>query len=57
MEMLKRYQVEAFGGRMLYTNRLKKARRFIAKYMRKGIDCELVDTLTNERKIYYANEV
>ena len=57
MTKQKRYEVEAFGGRTLYANRIKKAHRFIAKCLQKGIDCELVDHLTNERQIYYAHNV
>ena len=57
MTKQKRYEAEAFGGRTIYTNRIKKARRFIAKCLRKGFDCELTDHLANERQIYYAHNV
>lgn len=57
MNKQKRYEVDAFGGRTLYTNSIKKARRFIEKHLRNGIDCELADNLTNERQIYYAHNV
>ncbi len=53
----KRYEVDAIGGRTLCTNRIKRARRFIEKHLRKGMSCELTDNLTNEKQIYYAHNV